>query len=142
MAESLQQKRDNKKRISIHGRRLFLMDDDQLGGVTGISHVVTNASSGSTGTNLPNHGVVTLPSASTHSFNLTAPNAGCQVQLIRSAATTSTITINFVSGTVISTNGIAGTTMSMGLVGDSITLRGISTSKYIVVQNNGVDVSS
>lgn len=140
MSSSLENQRSEIK-TSIHGRR-FGLDKDGFGvGTKGHRGTVSNATSGSTGTNLANHGVHTI-AGSTDTFKLDDPTPGCEVTLIRNAATTSTATVSPVAATIVSTNGIAGSAIALGLVGESVVLKGLSTAQWGVVANNGAVISS
>ena len=64
MALSLAQLRA-KIQTSIHGRRMGLDNDDCVSGPKGMRQTVTAATSASTGTQLPNYGIITLTSTET-----------------------------------------------------------------------------
>lgn len=141
MAISLESIRD-KAGTSIHGRRVKIMHDDMLGGFKGVQTNVVSATAASTGTNLPSYGYITIESSAAKTHKLEAPTPGVKVEF--SSITTSTLvrTISPVSGTIISTNGVVGSSFTFNGLGDSIGLVGISTAKWMVTHNRSVIVSS
>jgi hypothetical protein len=135
MAKTLDSQRED-IRTSIHGRRFGLTHDDYLAGGKALKKVVTNATSDTTGTVIPNHGFASVESTTDDGFTLADPEVGVEVTL--AAVTTSTgvrgITLDTTTVTIISTNGTAGSSITIDGLGDRITLVGYSTSQYLVQQ--------
>lgn len=119
-------------RTSIHGRRLGLDNNDFLVGPKGLRPPVTDATSDTTGTNLPNHGFVSVISTTDDVWNLGAPIPGCEVTIFCGSSSTGTHAVVPQSATIISSNGVAGSSISMGGAGASITLAGISTAAWML----------
>jgi len=141
MSSSLEDQRSEIK-TSIHGRRFGLDKDGFAVGAKGMRNAVSNATSGSTGTNLANHGVHTI-AGSTDTFKLDDPAPGCRVSIIRNVASTSTASISPVAATIVSDNGIAGSAIALQGVGDAVILEGLSTSQWAVTsKTTGVSISS
>lgn len=139
MADTLE---DMKGQIqtSIHGRRLGIDPDDFLVN-KGVRSGITAATSATTGTALPNYGVVTIDSTSGDSYSLTAPKAGCQVR-IAVISTGGTQTITPASGTIMSSGSSTGGSITMvGGSQASIDLLGVSTSLYVPIGRYGSSAS-
>jgi len=135
MAQTLDQAR-RKIKTSVHGRRLGLDGDENLVGVKSIRHVVTNATSATTGTDLPNHGFHTVDESGATSADvhrLAAPAPGVPVTIGCASTSTAVRAVIFASGvTCISTNGASGSSMKLRGPGAVVNLVGISTSQYMV----------
>ena len=115
---------------SVHGRRLGLDNDDLLSGPKGIRSVVTAATSATTGTNLPNHGYVTLTSSSALTYTINDPVAGQEVTITLVSSAIPSITITPVAATFISSGSSTGASVVLQGGGTSVTLYGASTSLY------------
>ncbi len=131
MAFSLDQLR---RRIltSIHGRRLGLDHNEFAVGPKGLRVPITDATSDTTGTALPNHGLVSVVTTTDDVWTLTDPLPGCEVTLFTGSSSTGVHAIVPAAATIVSSNGIAGSSISMGGAGASITLAGISTAAWIL----------
>ena len=132
MALSLEQIR-NKILTSIHGRRLGLDADGFLAGAKPVRQVVTNATSDTTGTAIPNHGIASVATTTDDGWTLTDPVPGIGVRIATASTSTGTHTITPAAATIISTNGIAGSAIAMVSQGAYIELMGLSTSVWAVV---------
>lgn len=138
MAQTLEQGR-SKAKTSIHGRRLGIDDTEHLTGVKGIRNVVTNHTSNSTGTNIPNHGVAVIESSGTDSFTLDDPIEGCVIHIAQSstAGTNTIVPANASFQTSASSTGKA--LVMSGLAG--VTLVGASTSLWLASGRSGTTVA-
>jgi len=117
-------------RTNVHGRRLGMDHDEFLVGVKDVRRVVTNATSATTGTALPNHGIVTIDSTTGDTYTLTAPEAGCCVKIVV-ISTGGAQTITPVSGTFMSSASSTGGTLTMtGGSLASVELIGLSTALW------------
>ncbi len=130
MAQTLDQAR-KLSRTNIHGRRLGMDHDEFLVGVKDVRHVVTNATSDTTGTALPNHGLVTIDSTTGDTYTLTAPEAGVSVKIMV-ISTGGAQVITPVSGTFMTSASSTGGTLTMtGGSQASVELMGVSTSLWV-----------
>jgi len=129
MAQSLDNAR-SKIKTSVHGRRLGLDNDELLVGVKDIRHVVTNATSDTTGTALPNHGLVSVVTTTNDTWTLTDPIPGVSVKLVTNSTSTGVHTITCAAATINSTNGIEGAGILMYGAGGYAELSGLTTAKW------------
>jgi len=141
MAFSLENLRSNIL-TSIHGRRLGIDHNGFLVGPKPVRHQVTNATSDTTGTAIPNNGFHTVVTTTNDTWTLTDPAPGCEVTLGAGTVSTGIHTISPVAATIISTNGVAGSGIAFDGPGDSISLVGISTAQWMVTSNSNSVVSS
>jgi len=124
---------------SIHGRRLGLTNDSFLAGPKGIKLAVTDATSATTGTALPNHGVVTLDSTTGDTWVLTDPTPGCVVH-ITSISTAGAQVINTDNANFVTSGSSTGGVLTMtGLAG--VTLCGVSTALWAPAGRYGTTVA-
>jgi len=116
---------------SIYGRRLGLDASDFLIH-KGNRRTVTAATSASTGTQLPNHGYITLTSTETGgtAWQIADPAAGVEVTLTITSSSTYGHTITPENATFATSGGTTGLACIMQGGGTSVTLYGISTSVY------------
>ena len=75
---------------SIHGLRLGLDVDEFTVGNKGHRVPIHSGTSDTTGTALPNHGIVTLVTSTNDSWNLSAPTPGCEVSILNASSSGST----------------------------------------------------
>ena len=138
MAQSLENNRA-KIRTTIHGRRLGIDGDEMLAGVKGTRTVVTAGTSvtADAGTLLANHGVNTVTAVANSTWDLTDPIAGVSVRLVTGTSSTLIHAIEPVAATILSTNGVAGSSIIMTGPGAHIELMGISTSQWSVISRGG-----
>lgn len=127
---------------SIHGRRLGMDPDEFLVGQKDIRKVVTNATSDTTGTNLPNHGISTVITTTNDTWTLTDPIPGAEVTLATGSTSTGTHTITCAAATIYSTNGIEGASVVMSAAGAHAKLFGISTSAWVLTSRASTAVTS
>lgn len=125
---------------SIHGRRLGIDNDGFLVGAKPVRNIVTNATTSTTATDIPNSGYHTVNSTTDGGWDVADPVPGCEVTITAISASTNTLTFN--SATVYSTNGIASSQAVMNALGESITLQGVSTSQWVCTSNNSAVVFS
>ena len=114
---------------SIHGRRLALDHDDNVL-AEGVRLNVVAATSDTTGTALPNHGVVSLVTTTNDGWSLTDPNPGSEVTLMTGSTSTGTHTVTPAAATILSSVGAAGSALAMAGGGASVSLVGLSTSLW------------
>ncbi|MGD9382245.1 MAG: hypothetical protein PVI03_07360 [Candidatus Thorarchaeota archaeon] len=141
MAQSLENNR-SKIKTSVHGRRLGLDNDEFLVGVKGIRMVVTNATSDTTGTAIPNHGLASVVTTTNDSWTLTDPIPGVPVRLATGSTSTGTHTITCAAATIYSTNGIEGASVLMSAAGAHIELTGLTTAAWVVTSRGSTAVVS
>jgi hypothetical protein len=130
-----------KMKTSIHGRRLGIDQTGRLTGVLGTRYVVTDATSATTGTNLPNHGVVTLDSTTGDTYTLTDPEAGCMVTIV-SICTGGVNTVNGDNATFMSS--ASSTAPGMTFTGGTAaaTLVGATTALWVVAATHGTSAAT
>jgi len=114
---------------SVHGRRLALDHDDNVL-AEGVRLNVVAATSDTTGTALPNHGVVSLVTTTNDGWSLTDPNPGSEVTLMTGSTSTGTHTVTPAAATILSSVGAAGSALAMAGGGASVSLVGLSTSLW------------
>ena len=136
MAQSLNQARA-KIKTSVHGRRLGLDNDENLVGVKDIRKVVTNATSATTGTALPNHGLVSVLTTTDDSWTLTDPVAGGEVTLTVGGDSTGIHTIKTAAATIYSTNGHEGANVILTSQGAHVKLMGLTTAIWTLTSKTG-----
>ena len=136
MALSLETIRD-RIRTSIHGRRLGLDGNDQIAGIKGMTRPVTDATSATTGTALPNYGINSVVTTTDDSWTLTDPYVGAEVTLMTGSSSTGIHTITCAAATIRSTNGIAGANVVLTGMGACVNLVGISTAIWAVTSMAG-----
>lgn len=131
MAQSLEKNRSF-IRTSIHGRRFGLDQDEFAVGTKGTRMVVTNATSDTTGTNIPNHGIATVVTTTNDGWTLADPIPGVPVRLVTSSTSTGTHTITCAAATINSTNGIEGASVVLSAAGAYVELTGVTTAIWAV----------
>lgn len=132
MAISLEQVRD-KILTSIYGRRLGLDKDDYLCGFKSQRVAVSNATSDTTGTALAPYGVHTVTTTTDDGWRLTDPPApGVVVRIATGSSSTGLHAVTPVAATIISSNGVAGSSMTLAGAGAYIELTSITTAQWIV----------
>lgn len=131
MAFTLGQLKD-RIRTSIHGRRLGLDNSDFLVGPKGLRGQVTNATSGTTATEIPNNGIASVITTTDDTWLLEAPVPGCNVKLGTGSSSTGLHTIGLNGATCVSTNGIASSSIVMQGGGAYVELNGLSTGAWMI----------
>lgn len=115
---------------SIHGRRLALDGSDNVMASGVRLNVTAGTSANQASVNLANQGNITLSGSNGSTFTLTDPVAGAQVAITN--ITTSIKTILPDNATIISSNGIAGSSMTLTGIGAGFQLVGVSTAQWMV----------
>ncbi len=141
MAQTLHTIR-NKIKTSIHGRRLGLTDAEMLAGVKDIQMVVTDATSDTTGTNLPNHGLVSVVTTTNDSWILTDPIPGVSVQIVTGTSSTGIHTILSDSATFNSSESSTGESVVLTGGNAGMTLRGLTTAIWVATSRIGTTAAS
>lgn len=119
---------------SVHGRRLGLDINEALVGVKNVRLQQAAGTSDTTGTNLPNHGFVSVTTTTNDGWVLDRPYTGAKVTLYTGTTSTGSHSIALGSGVVgYSTNGIEGSTVFLMGAGAAMTLLGISTAAWQVI---------
>jgi hypothetical protein len=129
MPQSLEEAR-SKIVTSLHGRRIGLDDDERLIGIKGRREVVTEATSDTTATKLPNYGVVTVVSSNEETWVIEDPIPGCEVKILTGSTSTGNHYINTDTATFKSSFGSTQTQIDMLGGGAGLTLIGLSTSLW------------
>lgn len=117
-------------KTSVHGRRLGLDQTEHLVGPKGLRYAITAATSASTGTQLPNHGHITITSSSAKTWQIADPVPGCEVSITLISSAIPTCTITPANATFVSSGSSTGASLAMQGGGTSVTLVGISTGVY------------
>jgi hypothetical protein len=127
---------------SKHGRRLGLDNNDFLVGPRGLREGLTSATSDTTGTALPNYGLVSVVTTTDDTWSLTDPVAGCTVRLFTGSTSTGTHTISCAAATIVSSvsSTFGGVVLTGG--GAGIELSGISTAVWAVTSRIGTTATS
>lgn len=141
MSLSLEQLR-NRIRTSIFGRRLGLGHNDDLIGARNITLPRVSGTSDTTGTLLPNHGLVSVVTTTDDTWRLTDPYPGAQVTLMTGSSSTGVHSINLGNSVAYSTQGIAGSTAVLTGHGAAITMVGLSTAIWQVIGRAGSSASN
>lgn len=144
MAQSLEDSRA-KIKTSVHGRRLGIDHDEMLIGVKAIRAVVTDATSDTTGTALPNHGLVSVVTTTDDTWTLTDPIPGVSVRLVSGTTSTGVHTVTCAAATIQSTNGIEGASVLLKGAGAHAELTGLTTAIWSLTARGStaqVEVSS
>jgi len=98
----------------------------------------------STATNIKHFGVTELTSTAAKSFTIDAPVPACKKTITMTAGTTTINTVVF--GSTVNGIQVGGTSTNRKItfngVDDSVTLRGITTTKWIVTSNTGATIAS
>lgn len=131
MAILIEQLRD-RILTSIRGRRLGLDKDDFLVGSKGHRVPVTNATSDTTATLLLNHGFQTVASTTNDTWTLTDPVPGMTTRIAVGSSSTGLHAIVPQAATIISSNGSAGSSITLSGPGSFIELTGVTTAQWIV----------
>lgn len=134
---------DLKKNIvtSVHGRKLGIDFNEYLIS-KGTRRAVTAATSDTTGTALPNYGIVTVETSTNDTWTLTDPVPGVEVHLTSISTSTGVRTITCAAATIASTNGIEGASVLLSNRGAYCSLVGLSTSLWGVTSKASTAVAS
>jgi hypothetical protein len=126
---------------SLHGRALGL-DKDSFLISRGIRLGITSATSDTTGTALPNYGLVSVTTTTNDSWTLTDPVEGCEVHLFTGSTSTGTHTIVCAAATVLSSVSSTGPGVVLTGGAAAIVLVGISTAIWKVSSRTGTTATS
>lgn len=133
MAQSLDTARRLSK-TSIRGRRLGLDGDEFLVGVKDVRHVVTNATSSTTATNLPNHGLVSIITTTNDGWVLADPEVGVGVKIVTGSTSTGVHTVTCANATIFSSvSTTIGIISFIGGGGSCCELMGLTTAVWSLV---------
>jgi len=124
---------------SIHGLRLGLDVDEFAVGPKGMRAAIHSGTSATTGTALPNHGIVTLVTSTNDSWTLTAPIPGCEVRILNASSSGSTGIATVLGGTATFQSCKSSTGPSIVLTGPNAGahLIGLSTGLWGVISEAG-----
>ena len=122
---------------SIHGRKLGFGPNDELIGPACLALGVTSATSDTTGTALPNDGIVSVVTSTNDTWTLTDPYPGAEVTLMTGSSSTGIHTVTCAAAVIYSTNGIAGANVVLTGAGAAMTLYGLSTAVWMVKSRAG-----
>jgi len=117
---------------SIHGRRLGLDNDEFLVGPKGHRKVVTDATSDTTGTALPNHGLVSVVTTTNDTWTLTDPEVGCEVRIVTGTTSTGIHTIVTAAAVILSSAQTTMGTISLTGAAQGCELVGLTTAKWAI----------
>ena len=127
---------------SIHGRRLGFDVNDMLVGPKAMRQGITSATSATTGTALPNNGIVSVVTTTNDTWTLTDPVSGCEVLLHTGSTSTGTHTITCDNAVIYSTNGLEGASVVLSNRGAYAKLMGLSTSAWMLTGRASTAVAS
>lgn len=113
---------------SVHGRRLGIDQDEFLAGTKGVRPVLTDATSDTTGTEIPNNGVVSVVTTTNDSWVLEDPLPGVSVTLFAGSSSTGVHTVDASPAVIYSTNGLEGDQVLLKGAGGYATLTGVTTA--------------
>jgi len=125
--------------VSIKGRKIGITARNSfLAGPPAMLHPVSNATSDTTGTNLAPYGLHTLATTTDDGWVLTdPPRAGLKVKLATLTTSTGSHAVTPAAATIVSTNGVAGSSMTLQGIGAAIDLISISTAQWLVTSRGG-----
>lgn len=132
----------NRILTSIHGRRMGLDINETIVGVRGMCLPQVSGTSDTTGTALPNNGIVSVVTSTDDTWTLSNPYVGAMVTLMTGSSSTGVHSINLGGSLAYSTVGIAGSTVTLSGAGAAVTLVGISTALWSVVSRAGSSASA
>lgn len=130
---------------SLYGRRLGLDKDNRLIGIKGRREVITEATSNTTATKLPNFGIVTIESSNDTTWVIEDPQIGCEVKIMTGSTSTANHYIQTDNATIKSSFGSTQTQIDFLGGGAGMTLVGLSTSLWGVLTKSSttaVQISS
>jgi hypothetical protein len=142
MAFTLEQIR-RKIHVSLKGRRFGITHNDFLAGMKDRLRPVANATSDTTATALPGYGVHTVTTTTNDGWTLTDPAyAGVEVRLMTGSTSTGIHAITPAAATIVSSNGTAGSSISLSGVAASVTLCALTTASWKVVSITPITTSA
>ena len=122
----------SRMRTSLHGRRIGLDGDNMIVGPPALKAGVTT---GTTGGNVPAHGVTVLNATAASTFTIDEPITGVMKRLFCNIATSQAV--KTAAATFVTTLGSSFRRLTFATSGDGVTLVGISTSQYAVLSLTG-----
>ena len=131
-----------KMKTSIHGRRLGLDQTGRLTGALGTRKVVTEATSDTTGTALPNHGICNVVTTTNDTWTLTDPEVGCEVAILTGSTSTGVHTVTCAAATILSSVSSTGPGVTLTGSGAGFHLIGLSTALWGVTARIGTTATS
>lgn len=130
---------------SIEGRNLGRDKDDLINARIGLraGKLLHDLNAGTTAATISNGGVTTIASTGVLALTMAAPQAGVEKVLafVTTSATTHARSVALASGTIQSTASSTYTTITWTADGGSARLIGLSTSRFMVLSNNGGTLS-
>lgn len=108
----------------------------------GLEMLTYTETASSTAISLARFGLTLLSSTGAKTFVLTAPVLGCYKEIVKTANSTAIVTISCGSGVTIGGSTKVVTKILFNGQNDSVTLRAISATKWYVVSNNSVTLST
>jgi hypothetical protein len=141
MAQTINNTRE-KIKTSIHGRRLGLDHTERLAGVKGTRKALTEATSATTGTALPNHGFVSVVTTTNDTWTLTDPEIGCEVMILTGTTSTGVHTITCAAATILSSVSSTGPGVTLTGAGAGFHLVGLTTALWGVTSRIGTTATS
>lgn len=136
MAKTLEQLK-NTILTSIKGRRLGIGPNEELVGPKAYVRGITQGTSDSTGTQLPNNGVLSVVTSTNDSWTFADPYDGAEVTIQTGSSSTGIHTVKPAAAVIYSTNGIAGSAVVLTGAGAAMSLRGLSTGVWTVTSRAG-----
>lgn len=120
--------------VSLHGRAYGIESETGVPVVHGDTNGVTSLSTASV---IPARGTTVLGSSAAKDYTMAGPIPGVTKKLVYGVSSTGSHTVTLVSGTFFSTAGSSQNKATLASTGQSLTLEGLSTSKYMVTANLG-----
>lgn len=132
----------NRIMTSLHGRRIGLGPDGEVIGPRAYTRGVTDATSDTTGTALPNDGIVSVVTTTNDTWTLTDPYPGAEVTLMTGSSSTGIHTISCAAAVIYSTNGVEGANVVLTGAGAAMSLVGVTTGRWSVTSRAGSSPSN
>ena len=115
---------------SIFGQRLALDKNDMLMGPKSMRLQIHDATSDTTGTQIPGYGYASVETTTDDSWNLENPIPGNQVTLFTQTTSTGIRTVKSTAALIVTTAGAAGSTLILTERGAFITLLAVTTALW------------
>lgn len=131
------------QRTSVHGRRLYLDENDNLSvGAGGVgSAVMPVSTASSTSTTIAGYGVSPVTSTSTGTYTVTMPAIGVE-KIVQSQVTSTGQVFVLASGAFVSTDGSTQNKATLGAYGSVLGFMGYTSALAIVTRRIGSVVLS
>jgi hypothetical protein len=98
--------------------------------------------SGTTAASMKRYGLATLASTGAKTITIDAPVIGCYKEIVKTANSTAIITVSVGTGVTVGGSTTVVTKILFNGLNDSCILRGVSATKWYVVANNSVTLST